>query len=184
MELSGPQWVSRFPTSASVDDLIEPFRSNVARFIKALRDAHASVAIADTFRPPERTYLMHFAFVIARGLDPQTVSPMAGVDIQWVHVGPDGKPDLAASKQAAARMAQGYGIRFEPALTSRHTERNAIDMTITWSGDLTIARADGTSTIINSAPRTGDNTSLHAVGATFGVIKLVRDPPHWSSDGH
>lgn len=25
---------------------------------------------------------------------------------------------------------------------------------------------------------------LYAVGATYGVQKLVSDPPHWSDDGH
>ena len=26
--------------------------------------------------------------------------------------------------------------------------------------------------------------ALNAVGATYGVNKLVSDPPHWSDDGH
>ena len=28
------------------------------------------------------------------------------------------------------------------------------------------------------------NARLQAVGRSFGVIKLVDDPPHWSDDGH
>jgi hypothetical protein len=81
-------------------------------------------------------------------------------------------------------MVQGYGIAFKPALNSRHTEAHAIDMSISWVGDLVIAKADGTSVTITSAPRDGNNASLHQVGASFGVIKLATDPPHWSIDGH
>jgi hypothetical protein len=28
------------------------------------------------------------------------------------------------------------------------------------------------------------NPVLHKIGASYGVIKLLSDPPHWSSDGH
>ncbi len=125
MALSGSPWVSQFPTSASIDDLSEPFRSNARRFVAALRQAHASVSIADTLRPPQRAYLMHFAFAVAReALDPRAVPAMAGVDIQWLHLDAHSQPDLVASRTAAAQMVQGYGIVFKPALTSRHTEGN------------------------------------------------------------
>jgi hypothetical protein len=128
---------------------------------------------------------MHFSFAVAReSLDPGAVPAMAGVDIQWMHQTPAGRPDLAASKMAAEQMVLGYGIVFKPALTSRHIEGKAIDMTISWQGDLKIATAAGTTVTITSLPRSGDNTDLHAVGRTYGVIKLATDPPHWSSDGH
>jgi hypothetical protein len=183
--LSGPAWVAKFPTSEDLADLAEPFRGNAMRFVSALTAAGASVAISTTFRPPERAYLMHFAFDILKGtIQPGDVPPMAGVDIQWVHAAANGTPDPVASKTAAARMVSGYNIVFRPVLTSRHTERNAVDMTITWQGNLTIANADGTTITIATTPRNGGNTDLHAVGQTYGVIKLVKDPPHWSNDGH
>jgi hypothetical protein len=186
MALSGSQWVSKFPTSASIEDLSDPFRGNARRFIAALRQAQASVVIADTLRRPERAYLMHFAFAIAReSADPSAVPAMPGVDIQWVHPDAEGQPDLAASRAAAEQMVQGYGIVFKPALTSRHTEGEAIDMTITWQNDLVIATGDGANATISSSPRNGaGNADLHQVGISFGVIKLLSDPPHWSSDGH
>ena len=81
-------------------------------------------------------------------------------------------------------MVAGYGIVFRPALNSRHTEGRAIDMSIAWLGDLVIDRADGESITVTSAPRTGANSSLQMVAASYGVIKLVSDPPHWSVDGH
>ncbi len=102
MPLSGIQWVSRFPTSSSLDDLSEPFRGNASRFVAALRVASAFVSIADTRRPAERAYLMHFSFAIAReGQDPAGVPAKQGVDIEWQHTGSAGNPDLAASQSAA-----------------------------------------------------------------------------------
>jgi hypothetical protein len=183
---SGASWVSKFPTSTSLDDLSEPFRIKGKAFISALRAASASVQIADTLRPPQRAYLMHFSFAIAReNADPNTVPAMAGVDIQWAHTNGTGAVDLVASKAGAEEMVRGYGIVFKPALTSRHTEGNAVDMDITWQGNLAIAKPDGTSQTILSTPRTGaGNSDLQSVGKLYGVIKLLSDPPHWSSDGH
>ena len=185
MRSSGPEWVSKFPPSVAVDDLSEPFRTNVRRFLAALGAAHATAAIASTLRPPERAYLMHFSFAIAsEGMDPATVPAMAGVNIDWVHRDGSERPDLAASRAAARHMVDGYGIAFRPALRTRHSEGTAIDMTISWSGALTIAGADGVPVTIVSAPRSGGNTDLQAVGSGYGVLKLVTDPPHWSIDGH
>jgi hypothetical protein len=186
MPLSGPQWTNQFPTSSSTDDLKEPFRSNVNRFLSALRNAGATVDISATLRPPERAYLMHYSFGIAReGLDPATVPAMAGVDIEWVHTGTDGNPSPAASRNAAEQMVQAYGIVFRPALGSRHTEGNAIDVDISWQGNLTISNAGGKAIPITTTPRTGaGNAALQGIGAGFGVRKLASDAPHWSTDGH
>jgi hypothetical protein len=177
--------VSEFPTSRNVNDLVEPFRGNVTRFLSALQEAGATVVIADTLRPPERAYLMHFAFAIAReSVEPVSVPAFVGVDIQWVHPTSGTGSSAQASKDAAEQMVQGYGIAFKPALFSRHTEGHAIDMSISWIGDLVIRKADGTPITITSAPRSGDNASLQKAGESFNVIKLVTDPPHWSIDGH
>jgi hypothetical protein len=185
MPLSGPAWVTKFPNSRSPDKLVEPFRANVKKFLAALGEAGATVIIADTLRPPERAYLMHFAFSIAReNLSPATVPARDGVDIQWVHPAAPGVTSAKASKDAAEKMVQAYNIAFKPALRSRHTEGRAIDMSIAWLGDLVIDKADGSSITVTSAPRTGDNSSLQQVGASYGLIKLVSDPPHWSEDGH
>lgn len=186
MPPSGPLWTNQFPASSSTDDLVEPFRESVNRFLAVLRSAGATVNIAETLRPPQRVYLMHYSFCIARqALDPSTVPTMAGVDIQWVRTDAQGAPDLPASRSAAEQMVQAYGIVFKPALTSRHTEGRAIDMHITWQGDLTIANAAGGQVTITTEPRTGaGNTDLWGVGAAYGVLKLATDPPHWSSDGH
>jgi len=185
MQLSGSDWVHRFPTSSKIDDLHPPFRDNVHRFLDALTAAGVRVVVADTFRPPERAYLMHFAFAIAHGTaNPAKVPLMEGVDIQWVHTDAAGNPDPVATKTAAADMVRAYGLSFPPALTSRHCEGLAIDMRISWLGNLAIADGSGKRISIANDPRDGGNSALHQVGASYGVIKLVTDPPHWSSDGH
>lgn len=177
--------MSQFPNSTSIDDLKDPFRGAVKKFVAALNKAGATVSIGATYRPPERAYLMHYSFLIGKnGADPTKVPAMAGVDIDWVHRDAKGNADIKASRAAANEMVSGYEIVYAPALTSRHTEGKAIDMDISWGGDLTIDQADGKSTTIKSSPRTGDNADLQTVGAAYGVNKLASDPPHWSSDGH
>ena len=183
-EPSGAQWVPRFAGSTSTSDLLTDFRDVVRAFISQIQDGGATVAIGATYRPPERAYLMHWCWLIAREHhDPAMVPGMPGVNIAWLHRTATGVPDIAASRNAAAAMVAGYAIDYEPSLTSRHTQRRAIDMTIAWHGTLPIIDFNGQSHRITSSPRNGSNTDLVAVGATFGVIKLLSDPPHWSDDG-
>ncbi len=183
--LSGPVWVSRFPNSISVDDLVDPFKSNAKKFISALRNAGATVSISSTLRSKERAYLMHWSFKISAGYSPENVPAMQGVEIEWVHRDDKGKANLPASKTAADMMVSGYEIAYEPALASRHTEGKAIDMDISWTTpDLTITDGAGKSVTIKTGLKNGSNAELHKVGASYAVIKLLSDPPHWSSDGH
>jgi D-alanyl-D-alanine dipeptidase len=178
-ELSGPHWCERFPTSREISVLTVPFRDKVAKFVGALRAGNATVSIHATLRPKQRAYLMHYAYLIAkRQCTPGAVPPLHGVDIQWVH------PNAAESIAAAARMVAEYAIVYEPALQSRHTQGLAIDMDITWDGDLAIKSASGGNIAIQTAPRTGMNPALWTLGAAYGVHKLAADAPHWSSDGH
>ena len=186
MSLSGASWVRQYPTSTSTSDLTQPFRTRVENFLSALQAAGASVTIEATLRPPQRAYLMHYSFRIAReGLNPASVPALSGVDIQWVHMDARNHPDLAASRAAASAMVSGFGIVFRPALKSLHTQGEAIDMDISWSGDsLTITGADGRAVTIRSRPHTGANPELQRVGAGYLVYKLPTDPPHWSINGH
>jgi hypothetical protein len=144
-----------------------------------MKKGGATISIGATWRPAERAYLMHWCCMIGMsGQDPSTVPKMAGVDIDWSHKGND-----SAAKSAALAMMAKYEIRFPAALVSRHTQKRAIDMTISWTGTLKIIDFDGVEHKISAAPRNGSNPQLVAVGKTFGVIKLVSDPPHWSDDG-
>jgi hypothetical protein len=184
--LSGRSWVSKFPTSTSTDDLVEPFRSNAKKFIAALKAAGATVSISATNRPKERAFLMHWSFRIAKeGYDPEKVPEMAGVDIEWVHRDDNGSKNVPVSRTNAEQMVIGYDIAYRPALGSRHTEGKAIDMDISWiTAELKIKDGAGKNVTIKSGVKDGSNTDLHKVGNSYGVIKLVSDPPHWSSDGH
>lgn len=187
-KLSGPDWVRQFPGSRSLDDLAGPFKSAAKAFVTALLDSGCSVTISSTLRPPERAYLMHFSTAIARNVMlPQNVPANSKVNIEWVHR-TGGQIDLPKSRSAAVQMVQAYGIDPTsplPALASRHTEGNAVDMSISWSGVLSIRDAKGKAVQIADSPRNGLNPKLHKVGATYKVIKAqFQDDPHWSNDGH
>lgn len=185
-ELSGEQWVTRFPTSKSIDKCVEPFKAGLTSFKAALDAAGATVDIAATLRTLERAYLMHWSWMIVKksGTDPKTIPSMAGVNIEWDH------GDSTKSTQAAQSMVDAYGIQKlgeAPALNTRHSEGKAVDMSISWTGDLAIKNKDGTTTKITSDPKTGMNADLKTVGATYDVMKFVggeKDMPHWSTDGH
>lgn len=172
-ELSGAQWVSRFPGSTAITDLAPSVQTSVNSFLTAITAAGGSTTISATYRPPERAYLMHYSSKLSkREISAASIPAMTGVNIEWVH------PTEAESVTAATAMASGYGIAYPPALISNHTRRTAIDMTIRNMVGKTITDANGTGVSISRL------SDLNAVGATFGVIKLASDPPHWSDDGH
>lgn len=172
-EKSGAQWVAKFPGTASLDDLEPDFKASATKFIGAIKAAGGTVSIAATYRPRERAYLMHYSSKISTGkITADQVPAMDSVNIDWVHSSAD------ESKKAATAMVKGYGIVFPPALISRHTERAAVDMTIGGMVGKKIKDASDKDVDIKKL------SDLPAVGATYGVHKLVSDPPHWSDDGH
>jgi len=87
------------------------------------------------------------------------------------------------SVMAASQMVQGFGLASRPAEQSRHSRGLAVDLVIRWAGDLEISDASGQTRVIRTLPRTGSNTTLHSVGATYGVHKNPASLNHWSSDG-
>ncbi len=177
--LSGPYWVNSFPTSRSISDLASPFRERVQSFQKALIDAGAQTIVAATYRPKQRTYLMHYAAKISRGIiAAEDVPSMAVVDIDWVHY------TNAGSVQAADQMVDEYGIGGNPvALESLHTQRLAIDWNITWENTIKVKKSNGIIVALGSPNNGASNDDLFAVGESYGVYKLESDPPHWSYNG-
>lgn len=183
-ELSGKVWVARFPASREVQTLESAFRNNVSRFLTALKQANATIRITSTLRPPERAYLMHWSWKIVKGVvTGEAIPPKPGVDIIWWHGNPED------TKRAAQEMVDGYGIGglgVAPALASRHLEGKAIDMILSWTGPLTIKRADGSPVRIATLPADGTNAQLIEVGKSYNVIHFInvmKDKPHWSTDG-
>lgn len=194
---SGRHWCSHFPTSNSTLDLAGGFRDNTERFIRALRNATASVSVSATLRPRQRALLMNMSWRVAnRSVTPQEATRMCTegvtvtgqstvVPINWVHNDSNGNYSERASLKAAREMKSGYHLVFQPSLDSLHMAGEAIDMTITWSGTLTIIDGLGQTVTITTHPRNGaGNTALHNVGRSYGVIKLTSDAPHWSRNGH
>ena len=103
-EQSGPQWCARSPPSKSLDGLVPDFSDAVRTFLSQLSKAIASVAIADTYRPPQRAYLMNLSCMIGGcGQDTHTMPPMQGVNIDWTCGG-----SIVKARDAARQIMTGY----------------------------------------------------------------------------
>jgi hypothetical protein len=182
--LSGATWADQFPKSTSLDDLEPAFRDKVKAFQEALSAAGAGTKVNDTRRPKERAYLMHWSWTIAKqNFDASQVPAMSGININWNHGSQE------KSRQAAEEMVNAYRIqnlKVAPALNSRHIEGKAVDMEVSWTGDLSIKKADGSTQTITSEPRNHTNADLIEVAKTYGVIhfpNVNKDEVHWSTDG-
>jgi hypothetical protein len=186
---SGVYWVtwanSNAKDSDSIDDLVDPFKTNAKAFIKALQDAGATVSVTNTLRSAKRAYLFHWCWLIGLGkAKASEATAMTGVDIEWDH----GKDD--DSKKGAKEMIDHFGLAVPPnstnapALDSVHISGKAVDMDITWSGTIKIKKKDGSEQSVTFMDNVNKNSKLHDVGATYGVKKLTTDAPHWSINGH
>jgi hypothetical protein len=185
---SGKYWVTwanqNAKNSSEIKDLVDPFKTNVEAFIKALEDAGAKVEITATRRAPKRAYLFHWSWLIYLGkAKPSDATAMPGVDIEWDH------GDLAKSKAGAKEMIDGFGLALPPksnvapSLTSNHIAGKAIDMNITWTGNLVVKKKDGKEVTVPFMMDPNANTKLHEVGESYSVKKHKHDAPHWSVDG-
>jgi hypothetical protein len=186
---SGTFWVTwakeHAQNSSKIEDLVEPFRSCATAFITALESAGATVDVSATKRSARRAYLFHWSWKIALGKCPASqATSLPGVDILWDH------GNELASKRGAQEMVTGFGLAVPPksvnppATTSNHITGQAIDMDIMWTGTIKVRDRHGNLVAIPFMTDVNANTSLHAVGASYGVRKLATDAPHWSHDGH
>lgn len=180
--LSGAAWwhanEGQFANSRKIEDLTPGFREDVERFIAAMRAGGATVSISSTRRNKVRAYLMHFSFRIANGeIAASAVPPEPGCQIIWDH------GNAAASRNAAREMRDLFNIAFKPSLTSNHIVGKAIDMTITWNGTLHMVDGQGRNVAVPQPSPGSLNAKLHQVGATYRVLKLLSDAPHWSTNG-
>lgn len=185
---SGKYWVTWANTNAknstSVDELEATFKAKVKQFIKALKDAGATVTVSTTKRSKKRAYLFHWSWKISQGkVKANAVPAHAGVNIDWDH------GDNAKSKKGAKEMVAGFGLAVPPrstnppSLSSNHISGKAIDMTIKWNGKIKIAKKDGTKVEVSYMSNVNSNTDLHKIGESYGVKKLKTDAPHWSYNG-
>jgi hypothetical protein len=186
---SGAYWVEWASTNAknstSVDDLDPLFKLKVRAFLKALQDAGATVTIGTTRRSDKRAYLFHWSWRIAVGnAKASAATAKPGVDILWDH------GNAEDSRLGAQEMVDGFGLAVPPkstnppSLVSHHIRGKAIDMTIRWTGALKVKKHGGGTVDVPFMESVNLNSKLHAVGASYGVLKLKTDAPHWSLDGH
>ncbi|MEY4766609.1 MAG: hypothetical protein RI907_3282 [Pseudomonadota bacterium] len=179
---SGTSWVDRFPTSKSLDDLVEPFRQSAKSFVQALTASGIHVAVNATFRPTERSYLMHYSAKVARGeIDPTKVPHWPGVEIDWAHLDAIGQPDKKAAKAAAKAMKAAYGIGANPVAppgASNHNKRQAMDLSISGYVGKKVINPSG------EAVKLSDWDDVVDLGDDFGVKWFgSKDKPHWSLSG-
>lgn len=181
---SGASWVDRFPISDDPHHLDSEIRSLWTPFQSVMETAGADVEILATQKPPERAYLMYWAWRIAKeDYDPQQVPDMEGVNIRWWH------GDLQASRNAAWQMVHGYDIgdhKEPPPRVSPYTEGQVIATRITWQGDLTLFRGDPTrELVITEGPHDATNEALIELAEIhFGLVHLLTvedsDEVHWT----
>lgn len=181
-ELSGEKWGRKFPGSSDTRDLSGNFRLAAEDFISAMEAAGIKVVISATYRPSKRSYLMHYAWRIAKKQIGATKVPkMEGVNIKWDH-GSDEESIKAAKEMLPALNISNLPIK--PAIRSQHNLGLAIDMSLSWNKAIDIQDASGKIVKINTLPRNGLNRQLIAVGRSYGVQKFRgRDDPHWSNNG-
>ncbi|GAB3252287.1 hypothetical protein [Kineosporia babensis] len=198
-QLSGTSWNTRFPGGLSALELLnDGFRPRVEQFATAMSEAGITVRPTSTLRSPQRSYLMHFSYKIAKGqISPADVPAYvpvgkeSGPKICWQHRTATGKKDAKASVAAAKSLLGALGVdstlATPPALRSRHNTGDAIDMSVSWTQPtIKIKNAEGRLVRIGSGPKDGTNPKLMAVGASYGVnhyMPAAVDRNHWSSDG-
>lgn len=176
MRVSGVDWCKLFLQSSSLNDLVEPFKTNATKFINGMKRADITVIINTTWRPDQRSYLMYYSTAIARGqIAVDKVPKFPGVDIDWTHNG-----NKEAAVRAAKLMYKKYGVGDNPVGkpgSSNHNKKMAIDMKITnYNGKVVVI--DGESTEITSW------AVLTQLGRKHNVIWYgVKDKPHWSHTG-
>lgn len=163
--------VAMFPTSRSIEDLAEPFRSKVRTFLAGVKDAGGTYTIAATKRPQQRAAIMHWAWMVSKeGVNPASVPPLPGISIAW-------------SKALADELVVAYGLAYRPALDSLHIMGQAIDVDITFQASATMRTGTGGTAYVSAGDANAD-PAFHRVAATYGVVKLPSDHPHYSSTGH
>lgn len=198
LELSGEHWVRRFMPSRSLDSLKEPFRTHAKAFDSALRAGGVIPTYNTTFRPPQRSYLMYYSKQVNDNkILPENIpkfKPQNGdepVNIEWCHGNSNGGIDRVASRNAAVRLFNAYGIGKNPvgrAYSSNHNGGNAFDCRFTpaWGIGKSIRNKNGVLILIRR------KEDLFAIGESYGVKHWSQyggkstgksDDPHWSNTG-
>jgi hypothetical protein len=206
----GRHWKDKFRTDdAGIPALSPEFRPKVEAFQKALKDAGVSeFYVASTLRSSKRAYLMAYCTKVVAAIEPECMDKMPLYDpctetesepvrgplrMSWT-IWKGNEIDETATVIACLGMMSGYGLAPSGAAwpSTKHGFGEAIDWKFRWNGNVTVRDAMGNPVVVNTEPRhcgfgTDGNLQMHAIGATYGVKKLILvkkpDPPHWESFG-
>jgi hypothetical protein len=198
-----------YPYGRSIDHqyVDSHFKSCLIAFRDAMTNAGidiSHISVVQTWRPFKRCYLMWMSGLIgSRKVKPGDAKPYwlvmqylihtKRVDAALLDKRPCDKGDVpivwdhgddSHSRAAAKALAAKFGVVYSAAFPSPHCYGQAIDWYIKWSGNPAVHKKNGDPVQLcppgTSAPTNGvSNAHLHAVGATYDVVKLVGDAPHW-----
>jgi hypothetical protein len=150
-------------------------------FVNGLRAAGAQVHIEAGLRHPNRAFLMHYAWGVAKAkytpAQANTACRGRGIDIEWDH------GNVAASRAAAQALVDAFGLVRQASITSNHIRGLAIDIAIS---DLpsSITMNGRTYTTRQGASGTAAAESVAPIGKAMGVLWFgTRDWVHWSHNG-
>jgi type VI secretion system secreted protein VgrG len=162
---------------------------NQLQALEAARQMHVAAGTVRTLSPGT-TFTLHgqAQFDLAPNDDARTFVVVRAVHLMHNNLSADllggvikllGQGAVAAAGDKEFKLHAIVGAK-DIALHAVGTRmgQRAIDMTISGFKGKTVLDANGKSVEID-----GKN-ALHALGRTFGVIKLITDAPHWSDDGH
>lgn len=176
----GPAWVKQFLGSNSLDSLNPTWGPKAKAFVAALRAAGATVTINAANRPIQRSYLMYYAWQIAKGgIAPSKVPAYPGVSIDWTNGG-----KTASAVTLARQMCAAYGVAWNSARqqvgrpgNSRHNYGAAVDMNIQGYINKNVKNPQGKLVKLTNV------AALRNLGRAYGVIYYTGEDMHWSDTG-
>ena len=150
-------------------------------FVNGLRAAGAQVHVEAGLRHPNRAFLMHYAWGVARGkytpAQANTACRGRGIDIEWDH------GNTADSRAAAQALVDAFGFVRQASITSNHIRGLAIDILISELPD-SITMNGRTYNTRQGASGADAAASVAPIGKDMGVIWFgARDYVHWSHNG-
>jgi hypothetical protein len=150
-------------------------------FVNGLRAAGAQVRIEAGLRHPNRAFLMHYAWGVAKAkytpAQANTACRGRGIDIEWDH------GNTNASRAAAQALVDAFDLVRQASITSNHIRGLAIDIVIS---DLpsSITMNGRTYSTRQGASSTAAAESVAPIGKAMGVIWYgPSDWVHWSHNG-
>jgi hypothetical protein len=187
LQRSGAEWVgianaNGWTNSTAFSALAPSWGPSAQAFVEGLRVAGAEVHVTAGLRHPNRAFLMHYAWGVARSQYTPAQANAAcrgrGIHIEWDHGA------TAASRAAAQALVDAFGLVHQASITSNHIHGLAIDMEIS-NLPPRITMNGRTYTTLRDASGEAAARSVAPIGRAMGVNWFgPGDIVHWSHDGH